>query len=190
LDRIDPANVFETEERLVGIPPWWRAFIFQILNGRQLSVYLYLLTLMDADGVCSPTTRQIAEDLGLLSSTMVFDSINVLEDYGLLLRSRKRAPVSGSRRNVYQRPSSEYTIWRLLKQDRIDERLRARRGLRFAANAVSLFEEGLRVLLARRYERYARAKSGEKRAALVALLEEILFEKQQLLREDLRASSA
>ncbi|HLI96371.1 MAG TPA: hypothetical protein VKT72_09830 [Candidatus Baltobacteraceae bacterium] len=108
------------------MPSWWSAFIFQVLNGRQLSLYLYLSMLMGDRNICHPTTLEITRDLGLSSSTMVFDSMNVLERYGFILRTRRSLAELNSRRNVYQRPSCAYTIVRLLREGRIDGFLRPR----------------------------------------------------------------
>lgn len=158
---IEPTNVFKAAGRLAGIPAWWRTFIFQVLNGRQLSVYLYLLTLMEDGAHCSPTTRQIAEELGLMGATMVFDAMNVLEEYGFIRRSRNTAASStGARRNLYQRPSCEYTILHLLRSDRI--------------KASALPEDGLREMLGAQYQRYAATPAADRSAALVALLQDAL----------------
>lgn len=156
---IDPRNVFKTGGRLAGIPPWWRSFVFQVLNGRQLSVYLYLLTLMGEDGYCSPTMRQIAADLGLMGATMVFDAMNVLESYGFILRSRNTAVSdSGARRNRYQRPSTQFTVLHLLRSNRIKPHM--------------LCDEGLRELMGSEYPRYAAAPHSERTAVLLALLQQ------------------
>lgn len=158
---IDPRNVFRSDGRLAGIPPWWRTFVFQVLNGRQLSVYLYLLTLMGEDGYCSPTTRQIATDLGLMGATMVFDAMNVLETSGFILRSRNTVVSSaGARRNLYQRPSCQFTVLHLLRSKRIQLDM--------------LSEEAARELLGTRYHQYAYAPSGERTEIMLALLRELL----------------
>lgn len=169
---IEPSNIFKPQGRLAGIPAWWRTFVFRVLNGRQLSVYLYLLTLME-DGVhCSPTTRQIASDVGLLGATMVFDAIKVLEEDGFILRSRNAGAGSAARRNIYQRPSCEFTILHLLRTKRID------------AGAVP--DEAARELLEDRYERYAASPAAERTATLIALLQQTL----QQTSLDGKASSA
>jgi hypothetical protein len=146
---------------LAGIPPWWRSFVFQVLNGRQLSVYLYLLTLMGEDGYCSPTAREIATDLGLMGATMVFDAMNVLESYGFILRARNTAVSdSGMRRNMYQRPSCEFTVLHLLRSKRVQPQM--------------LSEDGVRELLGTRYQQYTFAPPADRSAVLVALLQESL----------------
>ena len=107
-------------EPLVAVPAWWSGFLFHVLNPRQVSMYLYLIMLCDDRGVCHPTIEQIRKDLGLLSTTMVFESIAVLEDLGFFMRSRQALPESRSRRNVYRRTACEYTILRLLETGKID----------------------------------------------------------------------
>ncbi|MEA2664167.1 MAG: Helix-turn-helix domain, partial [Candidatus Eremiobacteraeota bacterium] len=113
---IDPANSFnDVCKPFTEIPAWWSGFLFHVLNTRQLSVYLYLSMLADGDGTCHPTTNQIRQDLGLSSLTIIFDAMSVLEAYGFVLRRRQTVPGSTSRRNVYQRPSCEFTVLRLLQ---------------------------------------------------------------------------
>ena len=107
-------------EPLVEVPAWWSGFLFHVLNPRQVSMYLYLIMLCDDRGICHPTIEQIRKDLGLLSTTMVFESIAVLEEYGFFMRSRQSLPESRSRRNVYRRASCEYTVLRLLETNKID----------------------------------------------------------------------
>src|SRR5690242_879978 len=114
---------------------------------------------MGEEGYCSPTTRQIAMDLGLMGATMVFDAMNVLESYGFLLRSRNTAVSdSGMRRNMYQRPSCEFTVLHLLRSKRIQPHM--------------LTEDGARELLGTRYQQYALAPPAERTAVLAALLRE------------------
>lgn len=157
------------------IPAWWSGFLFHVLNPRQLSMYVYLIMLSDDRGVCHPTIEQIRKDLGLLSTTMVFESIAVLEEYGFFVRSRESLPESRSRRNVYRRTACEYTILRLLETNKIDGDLLAA-GADGAASPDSrqLVEIGLRELLGEQYERYAAADPAEKRELLMSILNELL----------------
>jgi len=177
LSLFDPTNVFSSKP-LVGMPAWWRAFLFQTLNGRQLSVYLYLVMLMGDGAVCSPTIDEIAKALGLMSTTMVFDALNVLESHGFILRSRTAATNPRSRRNVYQRPSCEYTILRLLEAGHIDGTLHGKEASSLAPRCE--FDDGLRSLLGDRYALYAIAPAEQKRDALVSVLREIIDEAQVL----------
>lgn len=174
---IDPVNLFAQEDSCTPfaiVPSWWSSFIFQILNGRQLSLYLYLSMLMGDRHVCHPTTFEIARDLGLSSSTMVFEAMNVLEENGFILRSRRTLPHLGSRRNIYQRPACEYTVIRLLRQKRIDGSLRPRPVTQpVAAEVEQLTIQGLRDLLGSRFAVYERAANVERDKVLLELLEEI-----------------
>ncbi len=82
------------------VPAWWSAFIFHVLNPRQVCMYVYLVMLSDPKGECSPTIDQIREDLGLYSSSMVFEALAALEDLGFIVA---RAP-SVRRRSFPAKP--------------------------------------------------------------------------------------
>jgi hypothetical protein len=160
---------------LVQIPAWWSGFLFHVLNPRQVSMYVYLIMLSDEHGVCHPTIEQIRKDLGLLSTTMVFESIAVLEEYGFFVRSRESLPESRSRRNVYRRTACEYTILRLLETNKVDGELSPTGGGDPAsAESRQLVESGLTELLGREFHKYAAAKPAEKREVLTAILNERL----------------
>src|SRR5581483_2656544 len=124
---------------------------------------------------CHPTIEQIRKDLGLLSTTMVFESIAVLEEYGFFVRSRESLPESRSRRNVYRRTACEYTILRLLETNKLDGDL-SPVGSSNAASADSrqLVDIGLKEMLGVQYGRYAAAESAQKREVLMALLNDLL----------------
>jgi hypothetical protein len=160
---------------LVSIPAWWSGFLFHILNPRQVSMYVYLIMLTDDRGVCHPTIDQIRKDLGLLSTTMVFESIAALEEYGFFMRSRQTLPESRSRRNVYRRTACEYTILRLLETNKIDGDLHPlNAGDPISEESRQLVQQGLREVLGDRYTRYAESQSAEKRDVLLAMLAETL----------------
>lgn len=147
--------------------------MFHVLNPRQLSMYVYLIMLSDEWGVCHPTIEQIRKDLGLLSTTMVFESIAVLEEYGFFVRSRESLPESRSRRNVYRRTACEYTILRLLETNKIDgELVPVASGDGASTDSRQLVDLGLKELLGDEYERYASAE--DKRETLIAILNESL----------------
>lgn len=162
-------------EPLVQIPAWWSGFLFHVLNPRQVSMYVYLIMLSDDCGVCHPTIEQIRKDLGLLSTTMVFESIAVLEEYGFFVRSRESLPESRSRRNVYRRTTCEYTILRLLETNKVDGDL-APVGAGDPASPESrhLIEVGLAQVLDLDYRRYVNAQPGEKREVLMQILNDRL----------------
>lgn len=164
-----------TCEPLVQIPAWWSGFLFHVLNPRQVSMYVYLIMLSDDRGVCHPTIEQIRKDLGLLSTTMVFESIAVLEEYGFFVRSRESLPESRSRRNVYRRTACEYTILRLLETNKVDGDL-APVGSGDPASPESrhLIEEGLSEVLESDYRRYVNAQPGQKRDVLMQILNDRL----------------
>jgi hypothetical protein len=138
-------------------------------------MYAYLIMLTDDRGVCHPTIDQIRKDLGLLSTTMVFESIAVLEEYGFFMRSRQTLPESRSRRNVYRRTCCEYTILRLLETNKIDGDLHPTgAGDPISEESRQLVQYGLSQVLGARYARYAEAPNGEKRDFLLATLGDIL----------------
>lgn len=162
-------------EPLVAIPAWWSGFLFHVLNPRQIAMYVYLIMLADDTGVCHPTIEEIRKDLGLLSTTMVFESIAVLEEYGFFMRSRQALPESRSRRNVYRRTACEYTVLRLLETNKIDGSLRPVGSSDPASDeSRQLVQHGLEVILGDRYHTYAAAGPHERRDALVTALNEIL----------------
>ncbi len=160
---------------MVEIPAWWSGFLFHVLNPRQVSMYVYLIMLTDDNGICHPTIEQIRKDLGLLSTTMVFESIAVLEDYGFFVRSRQALPESRSRRNVYRRTACEYTILRLLETNRIDGDLCPVGSVDTASDdARQLVEEGLSKILEGHYPRYVATESAKRREVLIEIINLLL----------------
>jgi len=160
---------------LAQLPAWWSGFLFHVLNPRQLSMYVYLVMLSDTHGVCHPTIEQIRKDLGLLSTTMVFESIAVLEEYGFFVRSRESLPESRSRRNVYRRTACEYTILRLLETNKLDgDLLPLNGGDAVSKDSRQLVETGVKELLGVHFARYAAAAASEKRDVLMSILNELL----------------
>jgi SOS-response transcriptional repressor LexA len=158
------------------LPAWWSGFLFHVLNPRQVATFVYLAMLCDATGTCHPTIEQMREDLGLLSTTMVFEALSVLEELGFIVRERQAFPDSRSRRNLYRRTACEYTILRLVQRGRLDGSLSpsGRREAAASEESRQLMDEGLRIALGDRFERYARASTAAKRAVLEEELEAIL----------------
>ncbi len=158
------------------IPAWWGGFLFHVLNPRQICMYTYLTMLADRDGRCHPTIDQIREDLGLYSSSMVFEALTVLEDLGFVVRERRAFPGVRAKRNVYRKPSCEATVLRLLERGRIDGYLRpvGPSTSPASAQAKELVVEGLRRLLGAAYERYERATPAAKRDVLLEILEPLV----------------
>jgi len=153
-------------------------FIYHVLNPRQVSIYLYLTMLAGESRVCHPTTKQIRNDLRLSSLSIVFGAIAVLERNGFLLRERRQIFELNSRRNVYQRPSCEFTVLRLLELGKIDGLLRPLSG---AINEVSddsrrLKDEWLRQTLGDYYAAYAAAPEKAKAGVLAESLQKVRAE--------------
>ena len=160
-------------EPLAPIPAWWSGFLFHILNPRQVCIYTYLTMLSGDDGECSPTIEQIREDLGLYSSSKVFEALTVLEDLSLIKRERRAFEGSRAKRNVYRRPPCEVTVLRLLELERIDASMRPRHRSAAPASdeAKALVAEGMRLMLGD--EGFARYEAAAP-AAKLAVLEEVL----------------
>jgi SOS-response transcriptional repressor LexA len=172
---IDTKNIFSNCHPYADVPAWMSGFLYHVLNPRQVSMYLYLTMLAGETGVCHPTTKQIRNDLRLSSLSIVFGAIAVLEDYGFLLRERRQVPALRSRRNIYQRPTCEFTILRLLELGKIDGYLRPVSG---AATEVSddsrrLRDEWLHQTLGDSYAAYSAASDKTKTAVLTGLLRTI-----------------
>lgn len=139
-------------------------------------MYLYLIMLCDDRGVCHPTIEQIRKDLALLSTTMVFESIAVLEEYGFFMRSRQALPQSRSRRNVYRRAACEYTVLRLLETNKIDGELHpAGAGDPASEESRQLVQSGLKQILGEEnHGAYAAVPADRRRELLLQLLTEQL----------------
>lgn len=158
------------------LPAWWSGFLFHVLNPRQVAMFVYLAMLSDDSGICHPTIEQIRKDLGLLSTTMVFESIAVLEEYGFYMRSRQALPDSRSRRNVYRRTACEYTILRLLETNKVDGEMRpaGTESAPASDESAQLVAQGLRQMLDDRYEQYVKMPPERKRAFLIETLNAFL----------------
>ncbi|GAC1491654.1 MAG: hypothetical protein NVS3B17_02280 [Vulcanimicrobiaceae bacterium] len=163
-------------EPLTQIPSWWAGFLFHVLNPRQLSLYLYLSLLSADGGSCHPTTKQIREDLGISSLTIVFEAMSALEQGGFISRSRRNLTELKSRRNVYQRPSCEFTILRLLESGRIDALLRATPGdvNQMSTPARELRDEWLDGVLGPERVRFDEGNAETKTAILLAALQRVV----------------
>jgi hypothetical protein len=101
-----------------SLPSWWRRFIFQVLNPREFTVYMYLAMMTDVgNAVAYPLIASVQRDLGLQSDSAIFDALRELERLGFIQRSRQRLPnrTSQLKRNVYQRVAPEFTLIRLLE---------------------------------------------------------------------------
>lgn len=173
---LDPHNTFGQDcEPFTEIPAWWSGFIFHVLNARQISLYLYLCMLLDAEGTCAPTVEQIRQDLDL-SGSIVFGALRALTDYGFILRQRRYIASLRSRRNVYQRPSCEFTILRVMQLHKIDGDLRAVPGPahQMSDDSAKLKQEWLRSILEDRYEKYVTASDKAKVDILSAALQRVL----------------
>ncbi len=175
-----------------SLPAWWRRFLFQVLNGRELQVYLYIVMMVDAaNAIAYPLVESMREDMGLSSDSQVFEALRNLETLGFIRRRRQKLPNRTSRlpRNVYQRPAPEYTLLTLLRRGRVEEGGRpGDKAIDEHLNPVYCpirppaepkrhtpvpkdVAAGLKRLLAAEYDHYAFAADGEKRRQLIHLLQ-------------------
>ena len=177
---VDRADGHEECHPLAPIPAWWCAFLFQILNPRQVCMYAYLAMLCSQKETCHPTTDQIRGDLGLYSTSMVFEALGVLEEYAFIERERRNVPGTRPRRNVYRLRACEATLLRLLELGLIDGLLRPvnRDGGQRSPESERLVGEGLAVLLDRKYPGYAAAPDDEKRPLLMQMLASMLAQRE------------
>ena len=169
---IDSQNRFTNCHPYAEVPAWMSGFLYHVLNPRQVSIYLYLTMLACESNVCHPTTKQIRNDLRLSSLSIVFGAISILERNGFLLRERRKLAELNSRRNVYQRPSCEFTVLRLLDLGKIDGYLRPISG---TVNEVSddsrrLKDDWLKQTLGSSYAVYNAAPEESKATVLSGLL--------------------
>ena len=170
---IDPDNAFtDSCAPLAEIPSLWSGFLFHVLNPRQRSLYLYLTLFTGETGMCHPTKKQIRQDRGLASLTVVFEAISVLEQESFILRRRQNFPELKSRRNVYQRPSHEFTVLRLLQASKTDGQLRPTPGSNNATSTKSrkLRDEWLVNSLGDLEAEYDAGNDGQKRQILMVAL--------------------
>jgi len=101
-----------------GLPAWWRRFMFytEVLTARDVTVYLYICSVMDPNAVAYPAIDQIQEDMGIKSRSIVMDSIERLVDRGFLLQSSEsHVGRYIGKRTVFQRPSPHHTLLTLLQ---------------------------------------------------------------------------
>ncbi|HLI94588.1 MAG TPA: hypothetical protein VKT72_00720 [Candidatus Baltobacteraceae bacterium] len=163
-------------EPFVYMPAWWSGFIFQLMTTRDLAVYTYIAMLGVPDGISRPTIRQIREDMGLYSDTVVFAALNNLEKMSFIRRLRKGG---GATQNAYVRPACETTLLQLLEHGTIDHRLRpvARSAQIPSDDVTELTESGLRLLLGDAYESFASAPVESRKGVLMAALRKLRMER-------------
>lgn len=129
--------------------------------------------LSNDNGECSPTVEQIREDLGLYSTSKVFEALTVLENFRFIERERRAFAGTRAKRNVYRRLPCEITVLRLLELERIDALLRPRLHSTAAAatEAKTLVAQGLHHLLGDEgFRRYANATPASRRDVLEEIL--------------------
>jgi hypothetical protein len=118
----DRGNVYQKKPGEIGIfftiPSWWRGFLFHILSGPEFRLYAYLCSQTDRFGIAIPTGTHAKADLDLKHNDSIYSPIGKLVKLGLYMKET-RTPIRDSirHRNMYQRPSIEYTLSTLLETD-------------------------------------------------------------------------
>ena len=163
-----------------GVPAWWRRFWFQLLTPREITVYLYMCSVMDPNAVAYPTVEQLAEDMGVKSRSTIVDALGRLVELGFLLRGPEpyRGRVMG-KRVVYQRPLPHYTILELLRNRLVDGDLypaadpNKERNFELTGGSDAVVRAGLRRLLGEEnFQAYQSLKNPYRRwQALIAALQ-------------------
>jgi hypothetical protein len=121
----DRGNVYPRKPGDIGlffaIPSWWRGFIFQVLSPPAFRLYSYICSQTDKNAIAIPTGGHAKIDCGLKHNDSIYAPIGDLVDLGFLMKET-RTPIRDTvrHRNVYQRPSIEYTLLTLLNKGKID----------------------------------------------------------------------
>jgi SOS-response transcriptional repressor LexA len=180
------------------IPSWWRRFLFTLLKPREIQLYCYICSQTDQNGIAFPTYENIKADLNLSNRTMIAKALAELENKGLILRKRL-SPLESSRhvRNVFQRPSVEYTLYTLLTKGYIDGDFRclipkptaaATRGDKASRNSKGIRIALYTILGQNYYTRYYRASTvHDRHAVLTERLNEVVKRQQESFAENKRS---
>lgn len=180
-------------------PAWWRRFIFQILTPREITVYLYMCSVMDENSIAFPSIEQISEDLGITKAPIRI-AIEALSRRGFLLVGTD----SRQKLAIYQRPSVAYTLLTLLKSEIVEGKPllegsltptranRSEKQRKYVSLSNSVVSAGLRKILSKgAFEMYQHASikgSNEVlRGILIADLQAQLQKRSLLKRAELPA---
>ncbi len=160
---IDAGNKFGSRPGEYGaffaVPKWWRGFVFAILTPPQFRMYAYLCSQTDAKQMVRPSGEQMKMDLNVKHNRSIYATINELVGKGFFLKDTKIAFAGRfHHQNVYQRPSIEYTLHRLLKTRKIDAWLMPTSVTKAASSSKKMQEEY--------HNRHGRTVEGALRAML------------------------
>jgi hypothetical protein len=184
----DGGNQYAAAAPYFSVPGWWRRFFFTVLSARDVAVYTYICSQMDEHGVAYPTYQNIKADLNISNARIIKASITRLVHCGFLLVKRI-APLRMNRhtRNVYQRPSVEYTLRELLSNGYVDTDFRslkprpaaaATRGDQPGRNIGSLRAGLFRLLGAQALRAWETAAPDDKQRVLLDWLQRRIIEKK------------
>ncbi len=125
---IDPGNLFDVEgTQFVPFPLWIREFFFLILKPHEVRIFLYIISSVGLRPSAPVSLREMQRALGLSHRKDLIAAIDVLLEYGFLLREQGIvADLSiGLERAVFQRPRQAYTLLRLLELGMVDSTFHA-----------------------------------------------------------------
>jgi hypothetical protein len=179
-------NVYRPVKHYMTVPTWWRPFMYRLLKPRDIVVYLYVCSFMSDTGRSHPTLMQMQLDMNLSNAHSLIEALKRLHKYGFLVVKQQR--VAGTwliDRNVFYRPSPEYTLLTLLRTKKIDAKLNCSETLKdtvkkllkaSAQNKKSAFEsgasKGLRQLIGgENFEHLRLTPADQRRECLIHLLE-------------------
>lgn len=87
------AQVFELEEKDAKLENLWEGYIFgvlQLLGGKKIEVFMYILENKNSDNLVLGTQRKIAKEIGI-SYPVVNETFNILQESGFLNQERQGA---------------------------------------------------------------------------------------------------
>lgn len=125
---IDPGNLFDVEgTQFVPFPLWIREFFFLILKPHEVRVFLYIISSIGLWPSAPVALREMQRALGLSRRKDLVAAIDVLLEYGFLLREEAIVGDVGTslERAVFQRPGQAYTLLRLLELGLLDSTFHA-----------------------------------------------------------------
>lgn len=125
---IDPGNLFDVEgTQFVPFLLWMREFFFLILKPHEIQAFLYVISSVGLRPSAPVSLREMQRALGLSHRKDLIAAIDVLLEYGFLLREEEvGADLSiAPDRAVFQRPRQAYTLLRLLELGIIDSTFHA-----------------------------------------------------------------
>jgi len=184
----EPGNAYETARPFITIPVWFRHFVFRLLKPLDFALYVYIFMYADKPGTSFVSMNMMQRHFGYSNRHGFIEAIRRLENLGFLQKKAGRVDRARNdiNRNIYQRPSLQQTLIRLLEIGAIDGFLnpteaysnKVRRGhvkLRDSRSIPVDIERGLTDLIGEhRVSTYKRARHANKGSVLLDQLREVL----------------